>query len=280
MTIKEMITIGEKKLIQAGIADASNDARELVCHVTGRDRTGIIMHINDEISDEEASEYLKAVDLRASRVPLQHITGEQEFMGYRFKVRPNVLIPRFDTEVLVEEASKRAVLGAKILDLCTGSGIIGIALKKICFGAQVTLTDLSEDALELSRENAKLNGADVRIIKSDMFDSLDPGELFTMIVSNPPYIPEDEIEELDPEVRDHDPKLALSGGRDGLDYYRIIARDAHRYLSPGGWLLLEIGYDQGETVPELLRETGEYSDDIEVIKDLSGNDRVAAARKK
>ena len=176
----------------------------------------------------------------------------------------------------MEEAAKRAILGAKILDLCTGSGIIGIALKKMCFGAEVTLTDVSDEALAVAAENAELNKADVKIIKSDMFGSLDPKEKFTLIVSNPPYIPAEEIENLDPEVRDHDPRLALDGGEDGLDFYRIIASEAPKYLTAGGQVLLEIGHNQGETVTALLKAAGFR--DIEVLKDLSGNDRVVAAK--
>ncbi len=280
MTIKDLITTGEEILNKAGVHDASNDSRELLCFVTGRDRTGIIMYLNSEIDEEQQKKYLELVEKRASHIPLQHITGEQEFMGYRFKVTEDVLVPRMDTEILVEEAAKRAVLGAKILDLCTGSGIIGIALKKICFAAEVTLSDISDKALEVAKENAEMNRADVKIIKSDMFGSLDPGEKFTMIVSNPPYIPSSVIDDLEPEVRDHDPMLALDGGKDGLDIYKIIATDAPDHMTKGAWLLMEIGHDQGETVPELLRETGKYEDRIEVIKDLGGNDRVVVAKTK
>lgn len=275
MTVKELISIGEKRLTEAGIHDAANDARELLCLATGKDRTGLIMYINSEVSNGTAQRYYDLLDERVGRTPLQHITGEQEFMGYRFKVNGDVLVPRMDTEVLVEEAAKRAILGAKILDLCTGSGIIGIALKKICFGAEVTLTDVSKAALEVARENAEINKADVRIIESDMFKALDPKEKFTMIVSNPPYIASSEIEKLDPEVRDHDPMMALDGGEDGLDFYRIIAAEAPKYLTPDGSILLEIGYDQGESVSALLKGAGFRN--IEVIKDLAGNDRVVAA---
>ena len=280
MTIRELIAIGEEKLTAAGIHDAANDARELLSFATGKDRTGLIMYINSEVANETSQRYYDLIAQRAARIPLQHLTGEQEFMGYRFKVTKDVLVPRMDTELLVMEASKRAVLGAKILDLCTGSGIIGIALKKICFGAEVTLTDVSEEALAIARENADTNKAEVRIIKSDMFKGLDPDDKYTMIVSNPPYIPASEIEGLEPEVRDHDPLMALDGGDDGLDFYRIIAEQAPDYMKPGAWLLLEIGYDQGETVPDLIRKTGRFMDSIEVFKDLAGNDRVVAARLK
>ncbi len=280
MTIRELIAKGEEKLTAAGIHDAANDARELLSFATGRDRTGLIMYINSEVANETSQRYYDLIAQRAARVPLQHLTGEQEFMGYRFKVTKDVLVPRMDTELLVMEASKRAVLGAKILDLCTGSGIIGIALKKICFGAEVTLTDVSEEALAIARENAEANKAEVRIIKSDMFKGLDPKDKYTMIVSNPPYIPASEIEDLEPEVRDHDPMMALDGGDDGLDFYRIIAEQAPDYMKPGAWLLLEIGYDQGETVPDLIRKTGRFMDSIAVFKDLAGNDRVVAARLK
>ena len=278
MTIKELISYGEDKLNNAGVTDYANDSRELLSFVTGKDRAGLIMYINSEVPEDMAKKYAALIDRRAARTPLQHITGEQEFMGYRFKVTKDVLVPRMDTELLVEEAAKRAILGAKILDLCTGSGIIGIALKKMCFGAEVTMTDISEAALEIARENAAANKADVRIIRSDMFSGLDPKEKFTLIVSNPPYIAADEIEKLEPEVKDGDPGIALNGGTDGLDFYRIIAEEAPKHLVPGGQLLLEIGYDQGETVPAILRETGCFREPVEVIKDLSGNDRVVAAK--
>ncbi len=275
MTIKELINIGEEKLKNAGIHDYANDARELLCLATGRDRTGLIMYINSEVANETAKRYYDLIAERAGRTPLQHITGEQEFMGYRFKVTKDVLVPRMDTELLVEEAAKRAILGAKILDLCTGSGIIGIALKKMCFGAEVTLTDISDEALAVAEENAKANKADVRLVKSNMFEALDPKEKFTLIVSNPPYIPTADIGGLEPEVREHDPMVALDGGDDGLDFYRIIASEAPKYLASGGQVLLEIGYDQGESVPALLKVAGFR--DVEVLKDLAGNDRVVAA---
>ncbi len=280
MTIKELINAGERKLNDAGIHDAANDARELMSFITGRDRSGLIMYLNSDVTDEDARKYLGLIERRASHVPLQHITGVQEFMGYRFKVTGDVLVPRMDTELLVEEAVKRAGLGAKILDLCTGSGIIGIALKKLCFGCEVTLTDISDAALKVAEENAEVNKADVRIVRSDMFQGMDSDEKYTMIVSNPPYIPRSDIDDLEPEVRDHDPITALDGGDDGLDFYRIIANQAPGFMKPGAWLLMEIGYDQGETVPGLLRASGKFEENIEVIKDLSGNDRVVAARLK
>ena len=174
MILRELIRQGENILSEAGVHDSANDARELLAYVTGFDRTGLIMYINSEITEEKASRYLELIEKRAAHVPLQHITGEQEFMGYRFIVNKDVLVPRMDTELLVEEAVKRAGLGAKILDLCTGSGIIGIALKKLCFGSDVTLTDISDKALEIAEINAKENKADVKIVKSDMFKGLDP----------------------------------------------------------------------------------------------------------
>ena len=276
MTSRELIATGEDKLNAAGIHDAANDARELLSFVTGKDRSGLIMYLNSEVPNETAQRYYDLIAKRADRIPLQHITGEQEFMGYRFKVTKDVLVPRMDTELLVQEAAKRAILGAKILDLCTGSGIIGIALKKMCFGAEVTMTDYSDEALAVAKENAEANKAEVRIIKSDMFSGLDSKERFTMIVSNPPYIATGELSGLEPEVRDHDPGMALDGGTDGLDFYRIIAAEAPKFLMPGGNILLEIGYDQGESVPGLLGEAGFR--DITVLKDLAGNDRVVAAK--
>ncbi|MBR6472414.1 MAG: peptide chain release factor N(5)-glutamine methyltransferase [Firmicutes bacterium] len=277
MTIKELINLGEKLLRAADVQDAENDARELIGFVTGKDRSGLIMYLNSEVPEETMKRYLELVDRRASRVPLQQITGEAEFMGFRFKVTKDVLAPRLETELLVREAAQRAILGARILDLCTGSGIIGIALKKICFGCEVVMTDVSEEALEVAKENAEANKAEVKLIRSDMFEGLEGEAPFSMIVSNPPYIAAAEIGELEPEVKDHEPMAALDGGEDGLDFYRIIAAEAPAHLKPSGYLLLEIGYDQGETVPGLLEQTGAFRD-VKVIKDLSGNDRVVIAQ--
>ena len=277
MTIRESIKKAEDKLNKAGIHDAPNDARELMSFVTGLDRTGLIMYTNSELEPSNAAEYEELVNKRASRIPLQHITGEQEFMGYRFKVTKDVLSPRLETELLVREAAEHAILGARILDLCTGSGIIGIALKKICFASDVVMSDISDKALEVAAFNAKENKADVKIIKSDMFEGLKDEKPFNMIVSNPPYIPSKAIEELEPEVKDHDPMLALSGGEDGLDFYRKIALEAPKHLLPKGELLMEIGYDQGDDVTKILTESGAF-ENIEIMKDLAGNDRVAYAR--
>ena len=229
-------------------------------------------------------------------------------MGFNFKVSPDVLIPRQDTEVLVTEAAKllrderkaaahsksksrgglfklfSAPPGQEVLDLCCGSGAIGISLAKICEDLSVTATDISEAAIELAKENAKANRVEVEFLQGDLYEALrgaDKGKRvwsFDMIISNPPYIKTNTIAMLQEEVKDHEPMLALDGGRDGLDYYRRIVADAHLYLKDGGWLMLEIGYDQGEDLRKLIMETGQFSTP-EVIHDLAGRDRVVQCQK-
>ena len=216
------------------------------------------------------------VSRRKQRIPLQHLTGEQEFYGYPFYVNEHVLIPRQDTEVLVEEALKRKREGMKVLDLCTGSGCILLSiLKNLKQGTGVGI-DISEQALEVARRNAKRLGleAATTFVLSDLFEKAQGP--YDMIVSNPPYIETEEIAQLMPEVRDHEPRLALDGMSDGLYYYRSIVSQCRDYLKEDGALLFEIGAGQGAAVSELLKEAGFMS--VQVIKDLAGLDRVVAGK--
>lgn len=276
LELKEAIKIAKNQLSEAGIHDAENDAKELYCNLTGIDRVGLMMRWTDIIQDNRLDAYFDLVEKRAAHTPLQHITGKQEFMGFVFKVNDNVLIPRMDTETLVCEAIKRLERGGDVLDLGTGSGAIGISIARLCPKTKVTLSDISEAALEIAEENIALNKVKVKTVRSDLLAAF-KGRLgakkFDMIISNPPYIATGVIAGLEPEVREHEPMLALDGGADGLNFYRLIAQDAPNHLKKDGVLMLEIGYDQGYLVSALLRESGRF-DGIEVIKDISGNDRV------
>jgi len=215
-------------------------------------------------------------------MPLQYIVGMQEFMGLPIRVNPSVLIPRLDTEILVEQVlgiiEGKELERPEVLDLCTGSGAIGIAIAAKVPGAHVTMTDVSEEALHTAMSNAGLNKVNRRcsFLLGDMFDALPEDSQFDIIVSNPPYIESDVIETLDVEVKDHEPRMALDGGRDGLDYYRIIAEEAGMHLKSGGVLALEIGADQAVAVKRLLNKAKTYGN-VRVIRDLAQLDRVVIA---
>ena len=214
------------------------------------------------------------LDRRAKREPLQYILGETEFMGLTFHVEPGVLIPRADTEILVEKALECMKPGARVLDIGTGSGAIAVSLAKLGRQAQVTAVDVSDRALEIARQNAKRNGAAVEFVKSDCFSAL-KGRKYDMIVSNPPYISEDEMRELMPEVT-REPELALFGGADGLDFYRRISREAPEYLNEGGCLLFEIGWLQKDAVSALVKA---HIGEPFALRDYGQNWRVVGARK-
>ena len=216
------------------------------------------------------SEYERVLEKRAEHVPLQYITGEQEFMGMTFHVNSNVLIPRQDTETLVEETLKVVEPNMKVLDLCTGSGCVLLSILKNAPTVTGVGSDISKQALLVAKENAKLHELDAEWVRSNLFDNV--SDTFDVIVSNPPYIAQEEILKLMPEVSQFEPLQALDGGVDGLDFYRNITREAPNYLKENGWLLFEIGYDQGEAVRHLMHEAG--FEGVLVIKDLAGNDRV------
>ena len=223
---------------------------------------------------EQAESYREVILRRAGHIPLQHITGEQEFMGYSFLVNPDVLIPRQDTETLTEEALKFTEPGMKVLDMCTGSGCILISLMKKCNGLTGTGCDISEKALKTARENGRRLQVEASWIQSDLFEQI--SERFDLIVSNPPYIRTGVIEELQEEVRLHDPWIALDGKKDGLYFYRRIIAESTGYIRDNGALMFEIGHDQAEDVVRLMEEAG-YTQ-IRVKKDLAGLDRVVTGR--
>lgn len=270
MTYKETIDLGIRILELAGIEEAENDAWLLLSKECKMDRTAYYMHMKDEILPEQLNEYKGLIKKRAERVPLQYITGEQEFMGLIFHVNSNVLIPRQDTETLVEEAIKLVEPGMSILDMCTGSGCIIISILKKCSGIQGTGSDISKQALNVAKENAKLNNVAVDFERSDMFENL--SDKYDMIVSNPPYIRSDVVPTLMPEVCEFEPLDALDGHEDGLYFYRKIIKECKSFLKEDGKILFEIGNDQGQAVSDMLTYAGFRN--VRVIKDLAHNDRV------
>ena len=289
MTYREAIVSGEKSLCEAGIADARNDAWLLLTMACKIDHTYYYMHIDEEMPEELQHEVEVLIKKRAERVPLQYITGEQEFMGMTFHVNSNVLIPRQDTECLVElavedirnrktqnrcesnnTADQKNEQKVKVLDLCTGSGCIGISVAKLCPDTEVTLADISEGALSVAKKNAQNLDAGVTLIKGNLFENIEGR--FDYILSNPPYIPSEVIEGLMPEVKEHEPRLALDGEADGLSFYREIINEAPDYLNPDGRIYFEIGAEQGEDLTHLMNERG-FSE-VKVHKDLAGLDRI------
>lgn len=270
MTYREAICFGEEKLNSANIEDAKNDAWLLLTFVCKIDRTFYYVHMDEEMPVEQQEEYESVLSKRAERVPLQYITGEQEFMGMTFFVNEAVLIPRQDTETLVEEALKIARPGMKIMDMCTGSGCILLSILKNVLDVEGFGYDISKQAINVAKENAKRNNIVATFEKSDLFENVT--ETFDMIVSNPPYIPTDVIGGLMPEVAVYEPIQALDGMEDGLHFYRRIVEDCKDYLNPNGTILFEIGHDQGKAVSKLLTDAGFIG--VRVVKDLAGNDRV------
>lgn len=274
---KQAYVWGVKELEQAGIAEAETNARLLLEYVCKTDRNTLLVHGERKLSEEECESYVNYISKRKTHVPLQYITGIQEFMGLEFSVNEHVLIPRQDTEILVEEVMRHLHDGMRILDMCTGSGCILLSLLYYSNGCNGVGVDISADALRIARQNAervlKLKNDTVEFIQSDLFEQLDDQtEPFEIIVSNPPYIKSDVIETLMPEVRDFEPHMALDGRFDGLYFYREIIRQAEKYLAGGGALFFEIGYDQGDAVKKLMEEAGYL--EVEVVKDYAGLDRV------
>ena len=281
LSYEQVYRWGTEELQQAQIEEAKLDARLLLEYVCGTDRNTLFVHGEREVTVQENESYVNLIAKRKKRIPLQYLTGVQEFMGLEFYVNQNVLIPRQDTEILVEEVMRHLHDGMRILDMCTGSGCILLSLlyySNDCTGLGV---DISEKALQTAGRNAeKINAKKAEeekkelhadFMQSDLFENMDP-ERFDIIVSNPPYIKQDVIETLMPEVKDHEPHLALDGKEDGLYFYRAILEQAGNYLTRGGMLFFEIGYDQGQAARELMKAAGFA--EVEVIQDFAGLDRV------
>ena len=275
MTLAELYIEGKDALREITY-EFETDAWLLLEKVTGCTRFQYLTYPDTEIEEEAVKEYRAMLSKRAEHIPLQHIIGTQEFMGIEFIVNEHVLIPRQDTEILVEEALKRLKPEDTVLDMCTGSGCIIISLAKNMKLSKAVGVDVSKEALEVSKANAVKNEADVSFIESNLFENI-VKEQYDMIVSNPPYIESEVIEGLMPEVREHEPRLALDGGEDGLIFYRRIIDEAREYLKPGGYLIFEIGYNQREAVCELFGEAG--YEDISAVCDLAGLDRVCIAKR-
>ena len=277
---------GEEKLNTAKVPEASLDARLLLEYACGTNHNTLLSHGDMEVSSEDEARYRDFIAKRLDRVPVAYIVGNAEFMGIEFDVTKDVLIPNQDTETLTEEALRYLHDGMNVLDLCTGSGCIALSLLKYSNDTHAVGTDMSDAALLIAGQNAKKHGLDERFraVKADIFpdgsrmeawgDGTESCDKYDLIVSNPPYIPTAVIETLEPEVKTFEPYMALDGSEDGLSFYKRIVPGAKEYLYKSGYLLLEIGFDQGDAVKELMESNG-YKD-VQVIKDLGGNDRVVS----
>ena len=270
MTLRGAYEYGQEKLKNAGISDAAVDAWYLLEFATGLNRAEYFLRMNEEMAPEEEAKYREYIERREKRIPLQHITGTQEFMGLEFLVNEHVLVPRQDTEVLVETVLDDLQPGMDVLDMCTGSGCILLSLMKLRKDVCGTGVDISEEALDVARGNAEKLDVKATFLQSDLFEKVEG--TYDVIVSNPPYIRTCVIEELEAEVRLYDPMLALDGKEDGLYFYRRIIGESVKFLKEKGKLYFEIGHDQGVDVKQLMEEAGfSY---VTVKKDLAGLDRV------
>lgn len=281
MNIQELRKIGKEQLIANNIEDALINVEILMQFILNMSKIELIVYSDREIEQKKVNTFLIYIDELIKGKPIQYITNEQEFMKLKFYIDENVLIPQPDTEILVEEVLQeinelaKEKEEVKILDLCTGSGAIAISIKKYAENAIVFASDISEKAIEIAEKNALNNKVEINFINSDMFDKINEKD-FDVIVSNPPYIETETIKGLSKEVQ-NEPIIALDGGEDGLDFYRIIADNGYKYLNENGRILLEIGYNQREEVMNLLKK--EY-DEIKCVKDLANNDRVISAKYK
>lgn len=280
MTQYQLVTAGKEKLNEHNVPDADIDAELLWLFVSKQDKMAYIMNRQEDVTETIRSSYEALIDKRSKRIPLQYITGIQCFMGYDFETVPDVLIPRFDTEVLVEQANRliQDIHSDKmsVLDMCCGSGCIGLSVALMNQNIHIDLCDISDSAIALTTKNAKrLEVSDYTVIKSDLFDKID--KRYDMILSNPPYIESKVIDGLMPEVRDYEPRLALDGDADGLKFYRAIIENAESYLNEKGYILFEIGNHQAHDVQQLLVD--KHFEDVRVVKDLAENDRVVIGRK-
>jgi release factor glutamine methyltransferase len=275
-TIMKVLTWTKGYLAEKGVENARLEAEWLLCAATGLDRVGLYVNFEKPLSEAELADVRGMVVRRARREPLQYILGTQEFMGLEFDVSPAVLIPRHDTEVLVAEALKRADIRSCILDIGVGSGCIAVALAKQLPHAEVSGGDESADALAVAEGNAARHGVTVRFRKGSFFAPF-PGERFDLIVSNPPYIPTADLAGLQPEVRDFEPRGALDGGADGLDFYRLIIPAAPDHLNSGSWLLFEVGVGQAAQVLGLFEESGKFTE-LFAAKDPAGIERAVGGK--
>jgi len=277
--VKNKLLNAKKKLRDAGIETFSIDAELIMMETTGFSRVELITKDDYTLNEEQELNFNNMLEKRLKSEPMAYILNRQEFMGLDFYVDENVLIPRTDTEVLVEACLEYISNGDKVLDMCTGSGAIAVSLAYFNRNVEIAAVDISHTALEIAKKNAKQNGVLDRInfIKSGMFAGLEKSVKMDMIVSNPPYIETEEINKLLPNVKDYEPTLALDGGIDGLDFYKILASEGKNFLVENGFVLLEIGYNQKETVTDIFTKEGyEF---LECRKDLGQLDRVLIFRR-
>lgn len=274
-TVRRVLDWTKGYLAEKGVENARLETEWLLSAALGLDRVGLYVNFDKPLNQEELAACRGFVGRRAKREPLQYILGTQEFCGLDFAVTPAVLIPRHDTEVVVEEALRRALGATTILDIGVGSGCIAVALAKNLPNAQVSGVEQSPEAIALAQQNVERHGVRVTLFEGSLFEPF-ADQRFDLIVSNPPYIPTADLETLQPEVREYEPWVALDGGADGLDFYRIIVPAAPEHLNPGGWLMVELGIGQAESVLGMFEKAG--FGDCFTAKDPNGIDRVVGGR--
>ena len=287
MTIAEAINKAAATLTACGIEHARLDAELLICHVLQRDRAWLLAHVQEPLDIGNSASFTNVITRRSRREPLQYIIGTQEFWGRKFTVTPDVLIPRPETELIIEAAvaiAKSKTAPLSVIDLCTGSGCIAVALAREIQDIHVFATDASADALAVARDNARKLGAanSIRFFEGDLFTPLEELDLHgtvDVIVSNPPYIRSDEYAALMPEVRDHEPGMALIAGPKGTEVHRRIIEHAPRFLKRQGSLVMEMGIGQADLLSRMIKQDRHYSS-CEIMKDLSGIERVIVAERK
>lgn len=280
-TIKEALVAAKKELKESGAGEYKLDAELFIMKAANMTKTSVLINGDKELTESEEKLFNSMVQKRKKGIPTRYILGKCEFMGYEFFVDENVLIPRPDTEVLVETVLKTAQKEnfQNVIDMCTGSGCIAVSLALNGIKS-VTACDISFGALSTAKKNAEYNNASdkIQFVQGDLFENVDKSQKYNAIVSNPPYIPTEDISNLMREVRDNEPLTALDGGKDGLDFYRRITNDSLEYLADGGYLFFEIGYNQGEDLKKIMTDLG--FDGIKIVKDYAGLDRVVFGYKR
>ena len=284
MTIGKLLITGATRLKEAGIDNPAREVELFLAHILKSKRIDMYLNSNNLVSEEQICIYNEFIERRISKEPVAYIIGSQEFRHLTFKVNRNVLIPRPETELLAEHALEiidKNMKGYEILDLCTGSGVLAVSIQKRFPFIKMSASDISTKALKVAGENALLNGVFEKIsfFKSDLFKGIKKGKKFHMIISNPPYVPREEMKKLMDDVRLFEPKEALDGGREGLKFYKEIIKKAPDFLFPGGYLALEIGFGQADKIRNLFNENGKF-DILRLVRDYAAIERVLIAKAK